>query len=117
MTVVFFGLADQEHKLKELAANCGNCRFIDPVPMNRMVEMATEADIGIQAYLPTNLNNECASPNRLFKHVQAVLPVVATDTSFLRVVMLGERTVLVFDGEDPRSRGYAIDSGARASPQ
>jgi len=85
--------------------------------MHDMVKMATEADIGILAYLPTNLNNKCASPNRLFEHVQAVLPVVATDISFLRVVMSGERTGLVFDGEDPRSRACAIDSSARASPQ
>jgi len=113
VTVLFRGLGDQEHKLKELAANYNNCRFVDPVPMQDMVKAAAEADIGILAYLPTNLNNKYASPNKLFEYVQAGLPMVATDIPFLKEIILGEQIGLVFDGEDPRSIAHAINAATR----
>jgi glycosyltransferase involved in cell wall biosynthesis len=81
-----FGIIERE--LKALSVGRANVRFENPVDTNKLVSAAGEADVGIIPYLPTNLNNYLASPNKLFEYIQAGLPIAASDSPVMRRVVL-----------------------------
>jgi glycogen(starch) synthase len=111
--VVLRGLGIIERELKALSVGRRNVQFEDPVKMGKLVSVASEADVGIIPYLPTNLNNYLASPNKLFEYIQAGLPVAASNTPFMRKVILDNDIGVLFDSQDPRSIANALNSVTR----
>lgn len=61
--------------LKKRAERHPEIRFIDPVPMTKIVESINHYDLGVYILPPTSFNNEYALPNKLFEFVQARLGV------------------------------------------
>jgi len=114
VTLVLRGYGPNEHQLRELARPHKNCRFDGPVKMNELISAAANtADVGIVPYVPVNINNYFASPNKLFEYVQAGLPVVGSDLPFLRKIILGNKIGYVFNPQDPRSIAEAINAATR----
>lgn len=62
--------------LKSLANNKSNIRFLDPVPMKKIVMFLNQYDIGIFILPPTTLNYRYSLPNKFFEFIQARLAVV-----------------------------------------
>jgi hypothetical protein len=61
--------------LKKRAERYPKIRFIDPVPMRKIVESINCYDLGVYILPPTSFNNEYALPNKLFEFIQARLGV------------------------------------------
>jgi glycosyltransferase involved in cell wall biosynthesis len=81
--------------------------------MEDLVAKASEADVGVVPYLPTNLGNYYASPNKLFEYIQAGLVIAASNLPFLRKVLLEEEIGLTFDPEDPRDIAHVVNTLTR----
>lgn len=99
--LVLRGNGELEDRLKALAVGMRNVLFEKSVPMNAVVEAASRADVGVIAYLPSNLNYLYCSPNKLFEYMQAGLAIAASDLPFLRKIVVGEGIGVVFDPNDP----------------
>ncbi len=66
---------DYLKKLKHIANNKDNIRFIKPIPMRKVVYYINEYDIGIYILEENSFNNKYALPNKLFEFIQAKLAV------------------------------------------
>ena len=111
--LVFRGFGPIEKDLRALASARNNVRFVQPVPMKQLVQTARIADVGIVSYIPSNLNNFLASPNKLFEYMHAGLPVAASDIPFMRKVVYENDIGVIFDPHDPRSIAEAINQITR----
>jgi glycosyltransferase involved in cell wall biosynthesis len=110
--LILRGDGELEHTLKKLASGSHNVVFERGVPMDAVIDLATQADIGVIPYLPTNLNHIYCSPNKLFEYIQAGLAVVTSDFPFLREVVVGRSIGLVFDPLDPTDIAEKINQVA-----
>lgn len=84
-----------------------------PVPMERMIDAARDADVGIVSYIPSNLNNYLASPNKLFEYIHAGLPVAASDIPFMKRVVCENKIGVVFDPRDPEDIARSLNKITR----
>jgi glycosyltransferase involved in cell wall biosynthesis len=107
--LVFRGYDEIEKNLRELASGRMNVRFEKPVEMHRLVQAAQTADVGVVSYMPTNLCNYLASPNKLFEYIRAGLAVAASDMPFLRKIVLRDDIGVLFDPRNPRSIADALN--------
>lgn len=114
VTLVLRGYGPNEERLREIAKRFNNCRFEEPVEMKELIGAAAKtADIGIVPYLPVNINNYLASPNKLFEYIQAGLPVVGSNLPFLEKIIAGHKIGFVFDPRSPRDIARAINRATR----
>jgi glycosyltransferase involved in cell wall biosynthesis len=111
--LVLRGYGVTERELRSVAAGRRNVHFNRPVKMSELISVATEADVGLIPYLPTNLCNYFASPNKLFEYILAGLPVVASNIPFMRKVILENDIGALFDAREPRSIATAINLSTR----
>jgi glycosyltransferase involved in cell wall biosynthesis len=111
--LVFRGYGPIEGELRALASGTKNVRFVQPVPMEQLVDAARDADVGIVSYLSSNLNNYLASPNKLFEYIHAGLPVAASDIPFIRKVVCENDIGAVFDPKDPLSIAESLNRVTR----
>jgi len=112
--LVFRGYGDVEKDIRVLADGRRTVQFDPPVPMEQLVDMARRADVGIVSYLPMNLCNYLASPNKLFEYIQAGIPIAASDMPFIRKVVRRNDLGQLFDPADPLSTAHAINEVTRA---
>jgi len=113
--LLFRGAGKLEKDLRALASGKRNVRFEPPVDVNRVVEVARRADVGIVPYLPTNLCNYYASPNKLFEYLEAGLPIAVSNLPFMRKVIMESDIGTLFDARDPRSIAEALNKITRPS--
>jgi glycosyltransferase involved in cell wall biosynthesis len=114
VTLVLRGYGPNESQLRKIAKPFKNCRFERPVPMKELVEAASEtADIGIVSYVPVNMNNYLASPNKLFEYIQAGLPVLSSDLPFLRQIIVENNIGYVFNPHSPNDIARVINKATR----
>jgi len=111
--LVLRGFGTIEQKLRSLAVGRPNVQFEQPVAAGALVSVASEADVGIITYPPTNLNNYLASPNKLFDYIQAGLSIAASNIPFMRKVILENDIGTLFDSRDPRSIAKALNQATR----
>jgi len=111
--LVFRGYGEIEAYLKTLASGRANVRFEKPAKMEDLVQAAQNADVGIVSYMPTNLCNYFASPNKLFEYIQAGLAIAASDMPFLRKIITRDRIGVLFDPQDPRNIAEALNAVTR----
>lgn len=60
-------------KLREMARQRDNVKFVDPVPMPEIARRINQYDIGIHMLWPGSFNNLHALPNKFFEFIQARL--------------------------------------------
>src|SRR3972149_446351 len=100
--LAFRGYGEIEKELRALASGRPAVRLEQPGRMEHLVEAAQDADVGVVSYMPTNLCNYLASPNKLFEYIHAGLAIAASDMPFLRKVVLEDHIGLLFDPRDSR---------------
>lgn len=62
-------------RLRRMAETNARIRFLERVPMDRLIEVSAEYDIGLFLLPPTNFNYAMALPNKFFEFIQARLAV------------------------------------------
>jgi glycosyltransferase involved in cell wall biosynthesis len=111
--LVFMGWGPLLDGLKSLAATEGvsdRVTFIDPVPMDDLLEVTAGADLGVIPYRNVGLNNFYTSPNKLFEYAAAGVPVVASAFPELVKVVEGQQIGRTFDPDDPASIADAVNA-------
>jgi glycosyltransferase involved in cell wall biosynthesis len=94
---------DSEYKSEmiELAGKTGllgsRIFFPEPVDEADMIRSASEADVGVAPYPPTNTLYAHCSPNKLSQYMAAGIPILANDTNFVRNVITEGRCGFVVD--------------------
>lgn len=62
-------------RLKSTVGSHPRVHFRNPVPVTKIAQALNSSDVGTYILPPSNLNNRCALPNKLFEFVQARLAV------------------------------------------
>jgi hypothetical protein len=79
MVVSSFNVAQTKQYLEELkarAARNGRVHFVEPVAMDKVVNMLHEYDMGVVLMPPVNFNQINSLPNKLFDFIQARIGVL-----------------------------------------
>lgn len=99
------------HKLKDFIKKTkleDRVFILPPVPPDRVVDIASSADVGVIANQNINKNYFYSLPNKLFEYIQAELPVAVSNFPEMRKVVLKYNIGRVFDPEDPSSIKRAL---------
>jgi glycosyltransferase involved in cell wall biosynthesis len=111
--LVFMGYGKDQEKLKERATEVGltaRVHFVPAVSQAELLFWSASADAGIIPYQANDLNNLYASPNKLYEFIQAGLPILANDLTFLRTVIVAEGFGLVRTLDTPQAFADAINA-------
>ncbi|MGZ6494072.1 MAG: glycosyltransferase [Actinomycetota bacterium] len=93
----------------ELETLFPNVTFLDPVPVESLIEAVAGADVGVIPYVPVGLNNALSLPNKLFEYIHAGLAVAASDLVELRRFVDGRGVGLLFAPGDAASIAEVLD--------
>jgi glycosyltransferase involved in cell wall biosynthesis len=89
---VFLGYGSQRAMLDELASDPrfgGRLHVLDAVPPAELLPWVASADVAVMPIQPSTLNHRLASPNKLFEALAAGVPVVVSDFSEMREIVMG----------------------------
>jgi glycosyltransferase involved in cell wall biosynthesis len=89
---VFLGYGSQRAMLDELASDPrfgGRLHVVDAVPPTELLPWVASADVAVMAIQPSTLNHRLATPNKLFEALAAGVPVVVSDFTEMREIVLG----------------------------
>jgi glycosyltransferase involved in cell wall biosynthesis len=104
------GYARYIARIRQRAAGNPRIRFLDPVPMDKIVELSAGYDVGLFLLPPTNFNYAMALPNKLFEFIQARLAVaIGPSTEMARIVREFECGI-VADDFGPATLARALNS-------
>lgn len=101
-----------ENKLIEIVKLYGlgkQIKFLDAAPMTEMVKAAKFADIGVIPYVPVHIDNQLASPNKLFEYMMAGLALACSDLPVLRYFVKKYKNGVLFNPRDPKSIAKALN--------
>lgn len=84
--------------------------FARPAPAHRLVDSASEADIGIHVLPGFSHQNSYALPNKLFEYLMAGLAVVVTDLPEMRRVVAGKGVGRLVEGESAEAIAEAVNA-------
>ncbi len=106
VVLIMRGYGDTEPQLKVLVREMKlneKVFFVPPVPMDKLVESAQGADIGVIPYLPQCLNNIHCTPNKLFEYMHAGLALLGSDLPELSDIIVKNNIGEVFIPGDMHS--------------
>jgi glycosyltransferase involved in cell wall biosynthesis len=89
---VFLGYGSQRAMLDELASDPrfgGRLHVVDAVPPAELLPWVASANVAVMPIQPSTLNHRLATPNKLFEALAAGVPVVASDFTEMRTIILG----------------------------
>ena len=96
--------------LIKMAENMNNVHFIDPVPMNRIVDTINQYDIGLYLLEPYSFNALMALPNKIFEFVQARLAIVIAPAPEMAYLVKKYNLGVVTDDFLPGSMATLLNS-------
>jgi len=115
----FRGLGDEKvlKNLKLIAQNSGrrNVKFFDPVEMDLLIEEAKTADIGLVAYIPSNINNKLCLPNKVYEYMMAGLALALSDLPELKRIVKAFHNGSTFNPYKPKDIAKQINALANRS--
>lgn len=82
--------------------------FLDPVPIERLIDYLSTADVGVIAIQNITLSYWFTMPNKLFETVLAGVPVVVADLPHLRDFVETNNVGVVADQTDPAAIASAV---------
>lgn len=98
------------NKLKKLAINNTNIRFLPPVKTTEIAKFTNSYDLGVYILSPTSLNNILLSPNKLFEYVQARIgAIVSPNQEMAKFVKKYDIGIVVKD-YSPKSMAEVIEN-------
>lgn len=102
--VVLRGFGDMEDRLRRLVKQNGledKVIFSPPVPVFKLVQEASVADIGIAPFPPVCFNTRFCLPNKLFEYLMAGLAIAVTDLPEMRRIILEHDVGVLLPSLDP----------------
>ena len=88
--LVLLGYGPLEPSMRAAASEdlSGRTHVLDAVPPDRLLDLITDADVGVVAIQPTTLNHRLSTPNKLFESLAAGVPVVASDFPLIHHIVV-----------------------------
>jgi glycosyltransferase involved in cell wall biosynthesis len=120
--LVFLGYGSLEATLRAAAADPaygGRVHVLKAVSPEVLDRWVSGADVGMCTVLPSTLNHRISTPNKLFESIGAGVPVVGSDFTTMRDILLGDPDGplgSVCDPTDPTAVATAINALLRQSP-
>ena len=90
---VYMGYGSQKAMVEGLAADPrsgGRAHVLAAVPPSELGPWVASADVGVMAIQPSTLNHRLSTPNKLFESLAAGLPVVTSDFTEMREIVLDD---------------------------
>jgi glycosyltransferase involved in cell wall biosynthesis len=110
--LVIIGYGRHEEDLRaistEQGTDDGRVIFVGRVEQDDLARLTPSADLGVIPYHGIDLNNQYASPNKLFEFLAAGLPFVCNDLPYLRTIIDTYGCGIVVDLAEPESAAQAI---------
>lgn len=98
-------------ELAELAAELGageRVHFVASQPLEHLLALTREADVGVTLLEDTCVNHQLALPNKLFEYIAAGIPVVASDLPEMGALVRSRRIGWTADPADPEAVAGAL---------
>jgi glycosyltransferase involved in cell wall biosynthesis len=120
--LVFLGYGPLESTLRAAAADPaygGRVHVLNAVAPEVLDRWVSGADVGMCTVLPSTLNHQISTPNKLFESIGAGVPVIASDFTTMRDIVLGDPDGplgAVCDPTSPQEVATAIHSILSMSP-
>lgn len=114
--LAFLGYGPLEEMLRSAAAEpalAGRVHVLKAVSPEVLDQWVSGADVGMCTVLPSTLNHRISTPNKLFESIAAGVPVVGSDFSTMREILIDNAEGplgAVCDPTDPGAVAAAIDS-------
>jgi len=97
-------------RIRQRAAGKPRIRFLDPVPMDKIVKLSAGYDVGLFLLPPTNFNYAMALPNKLFEFIQARLAVAIGPSPEMARIVREFDCGIVADDFAPATLARALNS-------
>lgn len=97
-------------RLRQRADGKPRIRFLDSVPMDKIVELSAGYDVGLFLLPPTNFNYAMALPNKLFEFIQARLAVAIGPSPEMARIVREFDCGIVADDFAPATLARALNS-------
>lgn len=104
--------AAYRRRLEQIVAADGveeRVAIVPPVPADRLIEAAAEADVGIVCLPDTSLENRFALPNKVFEYIAAGLALIVPPLDELRAIVGRYGNGIVFARLAPEAVAAAIN--------
>lgn len=98
------------NKLKRIARDKNNVKFIAPVAFNKLVNFTNRYDIGVFLLPPTNFNLKYALPNKFFEFIQARLAIAIGPSPEMAKIVRQYNLGVVADDFSAKAMSKAISS-------
>jgi glycosyltransferase involved in cell wall biosynthesis len=105
-------------QLADLAGTLGAAQrvhFVASQPLEGLLELTREADLGVAMLEDSCVNHQLALPNKLFEYIAAGVPVVVSDLPEMRALVGEHRIGWTADARDPASVATALSRGLDAT--
>jgi len=112
--LVGFGSEHSLRRLRQIAATADmteRMHILPPAPLDRLLDITAECDMGVVPLYRTNLGNYLGDTNKLFEYLMAGIPAIGSDFPEIRHAILdgsGGSVGAVFEPTDPQSITAAI---------
>ncbi|HWF62336.1 MAG TPA: hypothetical protein VN666_18795 [Nitrospira sp.] len=103
------GKLDYIERMRCLARGKPKIRFLEPVPMDQLVILSAQYDIGLFLLPPTNFNYEMALPNKFFEFIQARLAVAIGPSPEMAQIVREFGCGVVADDFEPASLARVLN--------
>lgn len=103
------GKLDYIERMRRQARGKPKIRFLEPVPMDQLVTLSAQYDIGLFLLPPTNFNYEMALPNKFFEFLQARLAVAIGPSPEMARIVREFRCGVVADDFEPASLARVLN--------
>jgi hypothetical protein len=104
-------------ELKAMAASDKRIRFVDPVPIHKIIPLLQDYDMGIILAPPINFNYSNGLPNKLFDYIQARISVLTGPTPEIAKIVNKYFVGIVADNFTPEGMTKKLASVDRAKIQ
>lgn len=98
------------NKLKTISANNPRIRILPPVPMQQLVKITSEWDIGVYLLHPNGFNNRNALPNKFFEFIHARLAVAVGPSPEMAKLVKKYDIGIVSDDFSPQSMAKELNT-------
>ena len=96
-------------QLGATAARRKNVRIMPPVPLDEVVRVINQYDIGLSLLPPTNFNTRYTLPNKFFEFIQARLALAIGPSLEMKRILQEYNCGIVSEDFSPRSLAQALN--------